>query len=104
VAGAKENAIGGIFGVALAAAGIWFYFGGGVEHEAAREMGQIEDQVAADSVVQYGIAKRNGSAIDVCVQAGMVSAAYLQAKDEPHYRQWKKTEDDDCKKAGMPAP
>jgi len=34
---------------------------------------------------QYEIAARHGGAIDVCVQAGLVTAAYLQAKDESHY-------------------
>jgi hypothetical protein len=98
----KGSAASGIVAILIAGAGIWFYFGGGVEHEAARQMGQIENQVAADSVTQYGIAKRGGNAMDACVQAGMVSAAFLQAKDEDNYKQWKKTEAADCKIAGLP--
>jgi hypothetical protein len=31
-----------------------------------------------------------------------VSAAYLQAKDEPNYQRWEKIEKDDCSRAGMP--
>lgn len=64
----------------------------------------IHDQVAADTVAQYEIAKRGGSAIDACVHAGMVAAAYLQAKDESNYQKWKATESADCKAAGMPTP
>jgi hypothetical protein len=61
----------------------------------------IQNRVAADTVTQYGIAQRNGSAMDVCVQAGMVTAAYLQAKDEPNYQRWKQIEKADCEKAGL---
>ena len=59
-------------------------------------------QVAKDSVAQHEIAKRNGSATDVCVQAGLVAAAFLQAQDQEQYRVWKKTETEECAKAGMP--
>lgn len=81
---------------------LWFFAGGGLDKQAAHEMQKIENQVAADAVNQYQIAKRQGNAIQVCVQAGLVSAAYLQAKDEPNYQQWKKTESEDCRRAGVP--
>jgi hypothetical protein len=64
-------------------------------------MGNLENKVASDSVTEYGIAKRNGSPMDICVQAGLVSAAYLQAKDEANYQKCKRTETDDCKAAGI---
>lgn len=86
------------------AAGIglwWWWAGGGLEKQAAHEMSKIEDQVAADSVNQYNIAKRQGDAMQICVQAGLVSAAYLQAKDEFNYQQWKSTEAADCERAGI---
>lgn len=86
----------------LAAGMIWFFTGGGLEKQAATEMQKIENQVATDAVTQYQIAKRQGNPIQVCVQAGLVSAAYLQAKDEPNYQQWKKTESEDCRRAGLP--
>jgi len=38
---------------------------------------------------------------EICVQAGMVSAAYLQANDEPNYQKWKAIEKTDCKTAGL---
>jgi serine protease inhibitor len=39
-----------------------------------QQMNNIENKVASDAVEQYNIAKRNGgTAIDICVQAGMVA-------------------------------
>lgn len=61
----------------------------------------IEAQVAADSVEQYDIAKKQGDPMMTCVQAGMVSAAYLQAKDDTNYNKWKDIEKSDCSKAGL---
>ena len=63
----------------------------------------IPEKVASDAVEQYNIAKRKGSAMDACVQAGMVAAAYLQAKDEAKYGAWLKTKKGDCTSAGLPS-
>lgn len=92
------QAIVSILGVIVVA---WYFFGGGLEKQAANNLQKIHNQVANDAVKQYEIAKRNGSPIDVCVQAGMVSAAYLQAKDETNYPRWKQTEKSDCERAGL---
>jgi hypothetical protein len=98
--------IGLIVGVGLIwwLSGSWRFAGGGLglEPYAAKEMQRIENQVAADAINQYGIAKRQGDPIQICKQAGLVSAAYLQAKDEPNYQRWEKIEKDDCSRAGMP--
>jgi hypothetical protein len=72
-----------------------------LERQAAIELQRIEDQVAVDSVNQYNIAKRQGDPIQICVQAGMAAAAYLQAKDEANYRRWKAIEKADCEAAGL---
>lgn len=64
-------------------------------------MQDIENQVAADAVKQYEIAKRNGSAIDAFSAASMVCAAYLQAKDEANYKKWKEIEKQEAQLAGM---
>jgi len=37
-----------------------------------------------------------------CVHAGMVAAAYLQAKDQGSYARWKEVERQDCNAAGVP--
>ena len=65
-------------------------------------MQSIHEEVAQDLVKQYNIAKRQGDKMQICVQAGLVSAAYLQAKDEAKYRKWKATEKSDCRAAGVP--
>ncbi len=69
---------------------------------AADPMQGIENQVAADAVEQYRIAERQGNRMQICVQAGFVSAAFLQAKDESNYRIWKDTERQRCGEAGVP--
>ncbi len=63
----------------------------------------INDKVAADTVEQYNIAKTSGgSSIDLCVQAGMVAAAFLQAKNDTEYSRWKMQQDSDCRVAKVP--
>lgn len=69
---------------------------------ASSSMSDIEQQVADDAIKQYGIVKRQGTATERCVHAGMVAAALLQAKDEARYAQWKGIEAQDCKRAGLP--
>ena len=59
-------------------------------------------KVANDAVSQYNIVKRQGDKISLCVSAGFVSAAFLQAQNEPGYQAWKETENRDCRAAGMP--
>jgi hypothetical protein len=59
------------------------------------------DKVAADAVEEYAITQRSGTPIDVCVQAGLVSAAYLQAKDEENYSRAKARQNADCARAGV---
>ena len=81
---------------------IWYFFGGGLEKQADRNMQTIENKVALDAEKQYQIAKNNGSAMDAYVQAGMVAASYLQAKDETNYKKWKGIEADEAKSAGIP--
>lgn len=97
----SASSVGGVFAVLLVALWGWYYFGGGLEQRANQTLQEIHDKVATDAVDKYGIAKRNGSPIDICVQAGFVTAAYLQAKDEANYQRWKQTEKTDCSKAGI---
>ncbi len=79
----------GLISLIVLVAGAWYFFGGGLDQQVARDMDQIERTVAADSVRQYGIVKRNGSPMEACVHAGLVTAAFLQAEDERSYRHWK---------------
>ena len=86
-----------IVGIAILGLGAWYFFGGGIEAQAAKDGVNINAQVASDVVDQYAIVKRNGSAADACAQAGLAAAIFLQNKDENNYAQWKKTEAVDCK-------
>lgn len=89
---------GGLF---LAGIAIWWFAGGGFDKQVESDMAKIENQVATDAVNQYNIAKKQGDPIQICVQAGFVSAAFLQAEDEANYQLWKRTESEDCKRAGI---
>ncbi len=91
----------GVVSLLVLGVGGWFLFGGGLEQQASRDLDKIEDQVAVDFVNQYNLAKKSGDAIQICVQAGMVSAGYLQAEDQANYLKWKEIEKADCKNAGM---
>lgn len=66
------------------------------------QMDPINQKVIDDSLHEYEIVKKNGNKIETCVHAGMVKAAYLQAKDEENYKKWNDVEKSDCKAAGMP--
>ena len=83
--------------------GMMFYlFGGECEKQTASNVETIYQQVALDAMEQYKIVKRNGSAVDACAQAGVVSAALLQAKMEAEYRDWQPMKKADCRRAGLP--
>ena len=73
----------------------------GCDQAVEAQMDSTYDKVSSDMVAQYDIAKKQGDPIQTCVQAGMVSAAYLQAKDEAKYDEWKAIEKTDCKAAGI---
>ncbi len=62
---------------------------------------EIWVNAAKDAVAQYEMVKRSGSPGDICLQASIVSASFLQAKDEASYAKWKRTEILDCGRAGM---
>ena len=80
----------------------WFFFGGGWDNMTKSTLSGIHDQVAQDAVAQYNIAAAQGDKMQKCVQAGLVSAAYLQAQDTSNYNMWKSLEDADCRVAGLP--
>lgn len=91
-----------IIGVLVAVGLVWYFFGGGFDAQVESGMQDIYGKVSSDSVEQYYIASRNGTAMDKCVQAGLVTASFLQAKDEANYKKWKVIESNDCAAAGLP--
>lgn len=90
------NTIGALLGVAVAGGLLWFFFGGGIEQQTAKDIQEIHNKVAADTLEQYQIAKRGGDKTQICVQAQILAAAYLQAKDEPNYQRWSAQSKTDC--------
>jgi len=80
---------------------VW-WMAAGSDKYVKKEMHKVETAVANDMVEQYNMAKRSGDKMQTCVQAGMVTAAYLQANDEPNYRTWERIQKTDCKAAGLP--
>ena len=75
----------------------------GCDQMVDQQMDAINKKVAEDAVEQYEIAERQGDPMQICVQAGFVSAAYLQAKDESNYNYWKSIERMRCTAAGLPS-
>ncbi|MBU4271372.1 MAG: DUF4339 domain-containing protein [Planctomycetes bacterium] len=73
-----------------------------IHQQAQEELRRIEREVAEDAVRQYDIAKRSGAAMDAYIHAGLVAAAYIQAKDEVNYRKWKAIEYQEGIRAGVP--
>jgi hypothetical protein len=61
----------------------------------------IELEVANEAIDQYDIAKRNGDKLQAYLQAGIISAAFLQAKDEENYKKWKNIEKQEAKNVGI---
>ncbi len=80
---------------------IWYFLANGIETQSIQTMDDLKQKVAADFVEQYDIAKRQGDRVQICVQAGIVSAGFLQSKDEANYQKWKEIEKADCAKAGI---
>lgn len=61
----------------------------------------VYQEVTKDVVAQYKIAKNQGDKMQICVQAGFVAAAYLQAKDAVNYEKWQIIKREDCSRAGL---
>lgn len=92
---------GQILSLLIVAGFIWYFFGGGWEKHVAKNTRDIEKQIAADIAAQYGIAQRNGTAVDRCVQAGAAALAFMQAQNEAAYNKWKRIEESECTTAGL---
>lgn len=72
-----------------------------VNNQARDEGKTIMNQVADDAVKQYDIAKQGGDKSQICVQAGLVVAGYLQAQDSANYQKWQQIKSADCAAAGL---
>ena len=97
----KSSSVAIIF-LVISAILIWFVYGGGIKKQASTNMDSAYQKVSDDAVAQYNIAKAQGDKIQICVQAGFVSAAYLQAQNQSSYNNWKDIQKMDCERAGIP--
>lgn len=75
--------------------------GGGIGTNVSRDLKSINEKVVSDTLKQYEIAKMQGDKMQICVQAGLVAAAYLQAQNATQYNVWKEIEKGTCQKAGL---
>ncbi|HMN55621.1 MAG TPA: hypothetical protein PKE15_00105 [Ottowia sp.] len=80
-----------LLSVLIAAAALW----------ALSPLWRGHDRAINDARERYAIAKTGGSAMEACVQAGIVATALLNAKRGDEYAAWKRVEQDDCRRASM---
>jgi hypothetical protein len=80
---------------------IWFLAGNQMAGNANNPLQMIENHVTSDSIRQFEIAERQGDKVQICVQAGLVAAAELQAKDESGFTKWKTIEKSVCNQTGL---
>lgn len=95
------SSISGLFALGLLIGAAWFFLDGGWDSLTKGTLSGIQDQVARDSEAQYYIAAAQGDKMQICVQAGVVAAAYLQAQDSQNYNVWKGREQLHCAAAGI---
>ncbi len=73
-----------------------------VERDTNAFIQSIEQETIADAINEYEITKRNGSAMDAYIRAGIVAELYLQANDEANYVKWKNVEKQEAFRADVP--
>lgn len=73
----------------------------GMEQEVVESLDDTAEVLAADTIKEYEIAKRSGSAMDACLRAGLVAEFYLSAKNEADFKKWTAVKKKDCRRAGL---
>ena len=76
----------------------------GERQESTTTVGDLQNRAAVQAVQEYEIVRRNGTAADACLRAGNAAEAFLQLRDETRYRTWKRVEQAECSRAGVPVP
>jgi hypothetical protein len=56
----------------------------------------VADLRIRDAVADYELAARSGSALNRCIKAKLVAAAYSDARDAAETQAWTAREDEDC--------
>ena len=86
-----------IFYLLVATGVFYFQASGGLDAITATNLNQINQKVALDAVQQFDIAQKTASNPELCAQAGLVEAAFLQAKDAANYQKWQSIKKQHCK-------
>lgn len=72
------------------------------EKEAVDEITkQVNNKVITEELKKYKMVEKTGTKIEICIQAQMVTQAYLQAGNEEKYKEWHDTQESDCYLAGL---
>ncbi len=73
----------------------------GYNSETRARMQEAAEDVAWQQEKRYDtvLMSKNSTFVDLCVQEGIVAAAYLSANSREDYDYWKKTESSNCDKA-----
>jgi len=73
-----------------------------LEEETKKAEVEFNQKVIDEAIAQYQMVARAGLKQEMCLRAGIVVEAHLQAKQEEDWRVWKQIQYRDCKKAGIP--
>ncbi len=68
----------------------------GLERHFANKSSDNHEQVAAEAVEQYQLARQAGDHAKTCLHARIVTAIYLQANDNANYQHWKAIQEQEC--------
>ena len=71
----------------------------------SRLLNLVEDGVAGmvadNEIKKFEIANRNGDKMTACLSAGVVKAAFLEAKNEAEFKKWRDIEKKTCRAVGV---
>lgn len=71
------------------------------EEEVEQAVNETYQDYATDVIAQYEMTKQHGTAIDQCLAAQQVAAAYLHANSTDAYATWKDISGAACRAAGL---
>jgi len=66
------------------------------------DMNKIFRQTALEEERKFKLVYESGSKMDMCIHAGIVAEAWLEANNAEKYKEWKETHKKACKAAGLP--
>jgi hypothetical protein len=72
--------------------------------ESVKDTNQIDQQLVAEAIQRYEIARRSGTAIDAAAHASLVAMTYLNMADEVNYKKWKAIEQQEAARAAGAIP